>query len=287
MNSCPNCHHAISRQFTFPEGNINICDFCCLQWGSVDKSHCGGFITSTNEHYLNPSSLKETSQYAPYLDFFSVLDDKLGKRSLRILDIGCGGGGFVKTCLEFGHDAWGVEANVDLARYMPETTRSRVHFGLAEEFYCQGDPFDVITFWDSFEHMEKAFDLLERLKCYLKPGGLVYLRVNNNWDIFNILTLMVLRIAPGIGKRLLKACFNFPDHCWNFSRKAMCDMLEGRGWSTIIVHIGETPASRLSSSLCFRLVIRVAYLVNTMLGGGKIGNYYVKPAKQNELIMPN
>ena len=165
---------------------------------------------------------------------------------------------------------------------MVESTRSRIHFGLAEEFYCQDDPFDVITFWDSFEHMEKAFDLLERLKDYLKPGGLVYLRVNNNWDVFNILTLLALRVAPGIGKSLLKACFNFPDHCWNFSRQAMCDMLESRGWCTIIVRIGETPASRLSSNLFFRLVIRVAYLVNAMLGGGKIGNYYVVPAKQNK-----
>lgn len=252
---------------------------CRLQWGSVDKSHHGGFITSANEHYLNPCSLEDPSQYAPYVDFFSALNTRMGKRPLRILDIGCGGGGFVQACLDRGHDAWGVEANTELARFMVESTRLRVHFGLAEEFSCQGEPFDVITFWDSFEHMEQAFDLLGRLKEHLNPGGLVYLRVNNNWDIFNILTLQALCIAPGIGKRLLKACFNFPDHCWNFSRQAMCDMLECRGWRTLAVRIGETPASRLSSNLFFRLVIRGAYIVNAMLGGGKIGNYYVEPAK--------
>lgn len=276
---CPGCGDASPRRFQYPEGCIWICGRCRLQWGRVDKSASGGFIPTTNEHYLAPASFGDPYNYPPYVDFFRELAAQRGDRPQRILDIGCGAGGFVMHCLQRGHDAWGVEANANLARFMTPEALRRVHFGLAEEFPCQGEPFDVITFWDSFEHIEQAFELLDRLRALLKPGGLVYIRVNNTWDVFNLMTLAALKLSPALGRRLLRGCFNFPDHCWNFSRPAMRAMLEGRGWRMLKARTGETPAARLTSNPLFRTAIHMAYLMNRLLRGGKIANYYVESAR--------
>lgn len=275
--NCPGCGNPSTRLVPYPEGDIRICGQCRLQWGHVDKSASGGFVATENIHYLDPASLGDPYAYAPYIDFFARLERLHGPGTKRILDVGCGGGGFVMHSLERGHDAWGVEANTALRKFLSPEALKRVHFGLAEDFPCQGEQFDVITFWDSFEHIECSFDILDRLAALLKPGGIVFMRVNNTWDVYNLTSLALLSLAPPLGRKLLKSCFNFPDHCWNFSRQAMRAMLGRRGWRIIDEQVSETPANRLTPSPVFQAAIRAAYCLNALLGGGKIASYFVRP----------
>lgn len=277
--NCPACGAPPRRIVEYPEGCVRICAQCRLQWGQVDKSASGGFVATENIHYLDPASLGDPYAYAPYADFFARLERLQGAGSKRILDIGCGGGGFVMHSLERGHDAWGVEANTALRKFLNPEALKRVHFGLAEDFPCQGEQFDVITFWDSFEHIEHSFEILDRLRTLLKPEGIVFMRVNNTWDIYNLTALALLSTAPSLGRRLLKSCFNFPDHCWNFSRPAIRAMLERGDWRIVDEQVSETPASRLTPSPLFQAAIRAAYCVNALIGGGKIASYFVRSAR--------
>ena len=285
MRSCPSCDSHDLTPIEYEDGCILICRNCALQFASYTPRDAGrsvtirsdGMLRSTGNRYMDPASLGDPYQYQPYRDFFRHIDGMFGVGArLRILDIGCGNGFFLQHCLDKGHDAYGVEINTELKPLLPASAAARVVWGSAESLAdLPLDEFDVITFWDSFEHMENGFAVLETLRRRLAPGGVVYLRVNNNHDIFNLISLLLYRAAPGLGKNMLRSCFGFPSHLWNFSVRGMTNLAHGHGWKVTAISIGETPASRLAPNLPVLVMIKIGYLVNRIIGGGKIGNYYL------------
>lgn len=275
---CPSCHGGGIRQYAYPEGVIFICPACRLQWSEVAEAESTGpmLLTDINKRYMNPAAL-DFDRYGPYLEFFSRLPPKT---TLRILDVGCGSGAFIGTCLRRGHDAWGIEIDESLKKVMPPEVAARVAFAPAESGVPYDRPFDVITFWDSFEHISDAFDVLNAMRPMLKEGGKVYVRVNNSTDLYNAFTNAALMIAPGLGKAILKSCFNLPQHRWNFCRQAMEPMLNRHGWDIIHFAKTDTPVDRFTSHALVKLVINTIYLANKCLGEGKIGEYEVVPARR-------
>jgi 2-polyprenyl-3-methyl-5-hydroxy-6-metoxy-1,4-benzoquinol methylase len=263
---------------TYPQGTIYTCDPCRLQWADRLASAVEGEIDSTGhlDRYMSPESVG--LNYPPYQDFFARLKGRYGDRPLRILDVGCGNGQFIAAALHRGHDAYGVDIDLRTKSLMSDEVVKRVIFAGAEEALPAMDgSFDVVTFWDSFEHMDQPFDLLAPIAPHMAPGGTVFLRVNNTHDIVNLVTKATLALAPALGRKLLKVCFNLPQHAWGFSRPAMTALLARDGWTVSHCRITETPSTRLTGNPLARLAFESAYLVNRMIGGGKIGEYWVEP----------
>ncbi|WP_158699533.1 class I SAM-dependent methyltransferase [Magnetospirillum gryphiswaldense] len=265
------------RSFSFVEGVIHVCDQCQLQWADRQASAIEGDtdITGAHSRYMDPDSIRADS-YEPYVTFFATLRRLLGERPLRILDVGCGNGVFMAEAARRGHDVRGIELDERHRAVIAAELLPKVSFKAAEDALPEMDgSFDVIVFWDSFEHIDAPFALLDFVAPRLAAGGLVFARVNNVWDIFNLLTRLTLSLAPStLGPRLLKTCFNLPQHAWNFSRIGMRKMLEQRGWRVVHDRVTETPASRLFTQPIKKAILRLAYLANLLIGGGKIGEYY-------------
>jgi 2-polyprenyl-3-methyl-5-hydroxy-6-metoxy-1,4-benzoquinol methylase len=108
-------------------------------------------------------------------------------RPLRILDLGCSGGGFVRDCLSDGHIAIGIEGSDYSARRgraeWPElggralfTADIRKHFEIRDdESSARRMTFDVVSLWEVLEHMGET-DLptvFGNIRSHLEPGGLV------------------------------------------------------------------------------------------------------------------
>lgn len=271
---CPACRRAGARRYRYEIGDIWICAGCKLQWADKSETDLTGTndVTTVHKHYMDPASL-DVPNYPPYLKFFSTIE-ALRPGPLRILDVGCGNGAFVAACLRRGHDARGAEIDRTKEPLIPPAVRARVDFIAAEELPIPPTPYDVITFWDSFEHLAEPFAVLERLRRCMAAQTVVFVRVNNVHDIFNLVTAAALRVAPGLGKRLLEICFNLPQHYWNFSVPAMKLLAAQAGWQIAAHRITETPAGRLTPNPLFRVAIAGAYAANFVIGGGKIGEYY-------------
>lgn len=76
------------------------------------------------------------------------------ERGGRVLDVGAGSGAFVRLAKDYGYDAKGFDV---IPRAVAELK--------GDDLYCD-DPtgFDVVTFWDSVEHMRAPVEWLGRVE---------------------------------------------------------------------------------------------------------------------------
>lgn len=102
---------------------------------------------------------------------------------ISVLDLGCAGGGFVESVIEDGHVAVGLEGS-DYSLKIKRAAWATIPDNLftcdishpfilhtGEHIPCM---FDVVTAWDSIEHIEMG-DLdtvFDNIKLHSKPGGL-------------------------------------------------------------------------------------------------------------------
>ncbi len=101
---------------------------------------------------------------------------------LSVMDLGCSGGGFVKSLIDDGHAAIGVEGS-DYSQRAKRAEWATIPDNLFTaditkpfSVQCDGTPatFDVITAWEVIEHIAEA-DLVEvcsNVRRHLAPGGI-------------------------------------------------------------------------------------------------------------------
>jgi len=88
-----------------------------------------------------------------------------GQRLLRVLDLGCSGGGFVKSMVDSGHDAFGIEGSdysAKMRRAEWRTIPERLFTAdVSEPFEVVENgtlvKFDLITAWELMEHFNTDF----------------------------------------------------------------------------------------------------------------------------------
>ncbi|HUN28797.1 MAG TPA: class I SAM-dependent methyltransferase [Alphaproteobacteria bacterium] len=101
-----------------------------------------------------------------------------------ILEVGCGGGSFVTAGLKQGHDAWGVDNDVDRLAIgysridtfaMDPAWKSRLIQGDASATDFEPDRFDLVLGHQFIEHVPDPAGTIAELLRITKPGGYVVL----------------------------------------------------------------------------------------------------------------
>jgi 2-polyprenyl-3-methyl-5-hydroxy-6-metoxy-1,4-benzoquinol methylase len=95
---------------------------------------------------------------------------------VRLLDIGCGGGGFLETVSRFGN-VTGLDASIDAVAFA-RTRGITVLLGqLPHDVPLGNGAFDVVTMLDVLEHIENDRAALHSAMNLLVPGGFVVITV--------------------------------------------------------------------------------------------------------------
>jgi SAM-dependent methyltransferase len=116
--------------------------------------------------------------------FNHKLLEVIKQHPISVLDLGCAGGGMVKSFLGMGHIAVGIEgsnyckllmkfewATIPKNLFTADATKKfTVHPGDHHAYL-----FDVITGWEFFEHIEEndLGEVINNIHRHLKPGGLL------------------------------------------------------------------------------------------------------------------
>ncbi|HET8923505.1 MAG TPA: class I SAM-dependent methyltransferase [Candidatus Acidoferrum sp.] len=110
------------------------------------------------------------------------LADSLAPPGGSLLDIGCGTGNFLAAAGNAGYQVTGTELDRNAAVFAKERLGlQRVLPLTISEFagQCEGEKFDVVTFFEVLEHQAEPAEFLQKVKACLKTQGTIAMSVPN------------------------------------------------------------------------------------------------------------
>jgi SAM-dependent methyltransferase len=146
-----------------------------------------------------------------------AIEIRLGRRG-RILDVGCALGDFLAEARARGWNTEGVEVSAYAAARARDIGLC-VHVGSLEELALEAASFDVVTLYDTIEHLPDPLATLQEVNRLLVPGGLLHVVTPN---------------VGGIQSRLLgRRWYHYKpgEHLFYFEPKTLQSVLRRAGLS--------------------------------------------------------
>jgi 2-polyprenyl-3-methyl-5-hydroxy-6-metoxy-1,4-benzoquinol methylase len=167
---------------------------------TVPELHTDHPLAVDSNDTLHPRGAKNDNSIC--LRFNQRLYQLFGRRpQLKVLDLGCAGGGLVRTLIDDGHFAVGLEgSDFPLQNQAGEWGTIPHHLFTCDitkpfRLTTRGDAtlivFDAITAWEVMEHIpeDRIAGLMANVNEHLAPGG---------WVLFSIATFPDFNPATGV-----------------------------------------------------------------------------------------
>jgi len=103
---------------------------------------------------------------------------------VRLLNVGCGTGGFNEVARGAGADAWGVDASPEATAIATLRAPGRILRSAAEELPFPARTFDVVYCYSTLEHVADAGRAVAEMVRVLRPRGALYVHTPNRWACF-------------------------------------------------------------------------------------------------------
>lgn len=119
-----------------------------------------------------------------------VVADIIGRplTGLRVLNLGCGTGGFNAAAERAGAETWGIDANPQAIRICQLRRQlgagGRYVVALAEELPFADDVFDLVYCLSTLEHVGQVDRAIRQMVRVTRPGGMVWLYAPNSWGMY-------------------------------------------------------------------------------------------------------
>ena len=105
--------------------------------------------------------------------YLKKLQKMIGTRISSILDVGCGDGAFLQACIEGGlATVEGIEPSTAAFSSASSDLSQRIFKGSYDD-YETSEKFDVVTLFQTIEHIRDPIGFLKDSQKFLRPGGFV------------------------------------------------------------------------------------------------------------------
>lgn len=236
VKSCQLCGSARHRPlFEEPPYSVLRCEACGLVF-ITPRLSAQALEEVYGERYWKSESPK-TQGYADYAAdeplYLKTFRRRLGAlrlptdRKLKVLDIGCAAGFFLRVMRDEGHDVYGVELSPAIAEHAKSHIgRDRIHIGTLDDLPADHPDitpgsFDLVTMWDVVEHVSDPQNLLHLARKLLKPDGTLLIETQNVDSAFAIL----------LGRRWHH--YKHQEHLYHFNPQTIQRLLEQTGFDLV------------------------------------------------------
>jgi len=153
----------------------------------------------------------------------------------KVLDVGCGAGGNLKTLQDQGWEPHGIEISEIAAAHARELTKGQIHTGTVESAPFPPGAFDLVLMSHSLEHFPSPVEALRRIHRVLKDDGLLVIHVPNVHSFeFKLFGRWWFQLDP-------------PRHFYHFDRASLTAALVKAGFSTQVVRTAVSSVFLMAS----------------------------------------
>jgi len=213
------------------EGAVVKCRDCALIFQSprVSKDR---YLDEVRKHYsdVDPCLRVAHSRHRLYKKLLNQIEH-LKRKKARLLDVGCGAGYFLSLAKDNGWKAYGLELNPDLVEKGIHDYGLDIQCSDFEESDFSKDYFDVITLWNVFDELYDPLKGILKIKRFLRPGGIIYLRTPNG--AFHLFTYRIQQVLRKLHLAHLMPHQSSIFHIFNFSNKTLKQILSHNGFQNI------------------------------------------------------
>lgn len=143
----------------------------------------------------------------------------------RLLDVGCGSGGFLDRMHHRGWSVVGLDTAPGAVDHVRNTLGLPAFAGSLPQPVIPPESFDVVTMWQCLEHVHRPLEMLREAYQVLVPGGWLYVTVPN--------------FASGAARWFGADWFglDLPRHLVHFDPDTLREMLERAGFDVHAVRL--------------------------------------------------
>jgi len=242
---CRNCHLV----FTEPLG-INLAELYSIEYFEEFQSK---FFSKCHEDYVH---YKDDPRLAIFQKGLSLLMSY--KQSGRILDVGCATGVFLDMAKNKGWDPYGVDISEYAVNYARDKFGLKVETKELQDVNFPSAYFDVITIWDTIEHVPNPRQILQECQRILKDDGLLFIVTVDEDSLIPRIADMLYRTT---GKKLKKPVklVHPIHHITHFSKLTITQMLHNTGFKVVYLSKSEIPLKSLRWNWGIKIVIGTMY----------------------------
>jgi len=145
-------------------------------------------------------------------------------KKLKVLDIGCNLGIFVKLAEENEWEAVGIDTDEKVIKLGRGKFRVNLRNTKLEDAEFKSNEFDVVVLEHTLEHIFEPLKLIKIIRKILKRGGIIVIRVPNVEGL--PVKIQNLRGEIWYG-------YNPRQHVWHFTQKTLRQLLENEGFEIL------------------------------------------------------
>jgi ubiquinone/menaquinone biosynthesis C-methylase UbiE len=129
------------------------------------------FYEAYNAEYYSERTRKSKNHMMKYIKFLHK------GPCMKLLDVGCGEGYYVRDAIEEGIDAYGIDIASHALENALDTVKNKISFGSITDIPFANDEFDSMTAFDVIEHIhpKDTLNAIAEIRRVLKPGGIIIL----------------------------------------------------------------------------------------------------------------
>jgi 2-polyprenyl-3-methyl-5-hydroxy-6-metoxy-1,4-benzoquinol methylase len=134
----------------------------------------------------------------------------------RVVEIGCGGGYFLRYLRMCGYRVFGTELSEELALFASDVLGVDTIVGEIGALRQNGD-FDVVVLFEVISHLDDPYRALQHLRGLLKDGGILIIQTGNGAELK----------ASGLRQ------WGVPEHLFHFSERNLRSLLRSTGFEPL------------------------------------------------------
>ncbi len=232
---CPSCGSTEGVTLAVENGSVGVkrCAACELIYSSPRIHEPAAVYWGDHDSYLAEARMifsgEATHHRDPnYIEELELLERHVPARG-RLLDVGCNMGRLLSLARDRGWDTVGVEPSAALSRIAREQFGLTVHACFLHELPDEEQgTFDALTTSDVFEHVPDPRGFLRDATEFLKPDGVLYIKVPNaRWKIFKQSTARLL------GREVARGAWDAFEDLVHYTDTTLSTMLEREGFGAV------------------------------------------------------